>query len=44
MAKDFNYTTSDEQIAHLRGKGLIFDNEANAKVPYIQMYIPGNIQ
>lgn len=31
MAKDFNYTTSDEQITHLRGKGLIFDNETNAK-------------
>lgn len=31
MTKDFNYTTSDEQLAHLQRKGLVFDNEAEAK-------------
>lgn len=31
MAKDFHYTTSEEQIAHLKQKGLIFDNESSAK-------------
>lgn len=31
MAKDFHYTTSEEQLTHLKAKGLSFDNETNAK-------------
>lgn len=31
MAKEFHYTTSEEQITHLKSKGLIFDDENIAK-------------
>lgn len=31
MAKDFHYTTSEEQIIQLKAKGLLFDDESVAK-------------
>lgn len=31
MAKEFRYTTSEEQILHLKSKGFLFDDENAAK-------------